>query len=251
MPARDAVFAQRAAGEGGAGEPSASGRNLLLTLGVDLVAPLAIFYALRAGGAGNVPALILAAVVPGLHEAIHFIRTREHDSLAIFLMGMTVIGIAATLGTGSPRLLLAKDGLLTLVSGVWFLASIRGSRPLGYRFTRPLLEGRGTFGTASWESLWQADPRFRRIWNVATAVWGIGLIVDAGIRVGMAYALPVAVVPALNTAQWVVMFLVIQLITNIYYTRAGLWRMLGAPFATRGSTAHPPNPDSMSDQSKP
>ena len=67
----------------------------------------------------------------------------------------------------------------------------------------------------------------------------------------MAYALPVAVVPGLNTAQWVVMFLVIQLITNIYYTRAGLWRMLGAPFATRGSTAHPPNPDSMSDQSKP
>lgn len=42
----------------------------------------------------------------------------------------------------------------------------------------------------------------------------------------MAYTLPVDRVPALGGALWPVTFLVLQVITNVYFFRAGLWDML-------------------------
>jgi hypothetical protein len=42
----------------------------------------------------------------------------------------------------------------------------------------------------------------------------------------MAYALPVNVVPALGGALWPVTFVVLQIITNVYFMRLGFWRIL-------------------------
>lgn len=38
----------------------------------------------------------------------------------------------------------------------------------------------------------------------------------------MALALPVGLVPALGGALWPVTFLVLQVVTNVYFTRSGL-----------------------------
>jgi hypothetical protein len=40
----------------------------------------------------------------------------------------------------------------------------------------------------------------------------------------------VTVVPALGSALWPVTFVLIQIVTNVYYHRAGLYRLLGAPW---------------------
>jgi hypothetical protein len=42
----------------------------------------------------------------------------------------------------------------------------------------------------------------------------------------MAVALPVGVVPALGGALWPVTFVLLQVVTNIYFARAGFWRIL-------------------------
>jgi hypothetical protein len=49
-----------------------------------------------------------------------------------------------------PRFLLAKDGLLTAVWGLWFLATIRFRRPTAFVMARPFMEGRHAFS---------ADPK--------------------------------------------------------------------------------------------
>jgi len=36
-----------------------------------------------------------------------------------------------------------------------------------------------------WDALWQAEPRFRRIWRVSSVMWGAGVLADAAIRVVM------------------------------------------------------------------
>jgi hypothetical protein len=41
----------------------------------------------------------------------------------------------------------------------------------------------------SWDSLWQADAQFRRIWRISTVIWAAALLIDAVIRVVMAYSL--------------------------------------------------------------
>jgi hypothetical protein len=90
------------------------------------------------------------------------------------------------------------------------------------------MEGRKMFSAGSWEDLWDTDPSFRHIWRVASVMWGVGLMVDAVLRVVMSYTLPIPVVPGLGGALWPVTFVVLQVVSNVYYHRAGLYRILGA-----------------------
>jgi hypothetical protein len=78
----------------------------------------------------------------------------------------------------------------------------------------------------SWDELWELLPRFRRMWQVTTVIWGAAFLLDAAVRVVMAYGLPVDDVPALAGALWLVTFLLLQIITNVYLSRSGLWPIL-------------------------
>ena len=55
---------------------------------------------------------------------------------------------------------------------------------------------------------------------------GTAILADAVVRVLMATTLPVGVVPALGGALWPVTFVLLQLVTNVYFARAGFWRIL-------------------------
>jgi hypothetical protein len=133
--------------------------------------------------------------------------TRRIEGLAIAVISLLLLGSALSLITGSPRFLLAKDAALTTVWGAWFFLSLRARRPLTFRFTRPLLEGRKaldsvtrtwrTPAAGTWDRLWERNPDFRRMWHVTTVIWGTALILDAAVRVTMAYTLPLDVVPGL------------------------------------------------------
>ena len=222
---------------------TADGRVDALTLMFDLIIPIGSFYGLRAAGVGTYPALLAGAVLPGLTAVVRLIRHRRPDRLGMLVMAMMLLGAGVSLVTGSPQFLLAKEGWITGLWGAWFLASLPGSRPLAFRFSRQLLEGRTGFRppagpsqklpAASWDDLWETIPGFRRIWRISTLIWGCALLADAAIRVAMAYTMPIDLVPALGGALWPVTFIALQVITNIYYYRAGLWRMLRQPAAAR------------------
>ncbi|KUN74997.1 VC0807 family protein [Streptomyces griseoruber] len=202
-----------------------SGPPLLLTVLVDLGIPIGLYYGLTAAGVNDVLALTAGAVVPGVATLVRFARTRRVDVLGAFVTTMLVLSVVVSLVGGSARLLLVRDGWLTAVAGLGFLVSLRGRRPLAFGFSRRLLERR-TAGGRDWDELWEEVPRFRRIWRVTTVIWGVGLLVDSGIRTLMAYTLPVHVVPALNGAQYGVFTLLMLVIVNIYHARAGLWPIL-------------------------
>jgi hypothetical protein len=42
----------------------------------------------------------------------------------------------------------------------------------------------------------------------------------------MAATLPIGVIPALGGALWPVTFIVLQVVTNVYFARSGFWRIL-------------------------
>ncbi|MFF4591377.1 VC0807 family protein [Streptomyces sp. NPDC001388] len=202
-----------------------SGPPLLLTVLVDLGVPIGLYYGLTAAGVSDVLALTAGAVVPGAATLVRFARTRRVDVLGVFVTTMLVLSIVVSLAGGSARLLLVRDGWLTAVAGLGFLVSLRGRRPLAFGFSRRLLERRAS-GGRDWDELWDEEPDFRRIWRVTTVIWGVGLLVDSGIRTLMAYTLPVHVVPALNGAQYGVFTLLMLVIVNVYHARAGLWPIL-------------------------
>ena len=204
---------------------TASKPSVLLTVLVDFGVPIGLYYGLTAAGVDDVLALTAGAAVPAAATLVRFVRTRRVDVLGVFVTVMLVLSIVVSLTSGSARLLLVRDGWLTGVAGLGFLVSLRGRRPLAFGFSRRLLERRSR-GGRDWDELWDVEPRFRRIWRVTTVIWGIGLIVDAGVRTLMAYTLPVHVVPALNGVQYGVFTLLMLVIVNIYHARAGLWALL-------------------------
>jgi len=206
----------------------------------DLAAPIALYYGLRAAGVGIVIALVAGAAAPAMNGLFHAVRHRHLDALAVTVLTLLLLSTAVSAIAGSVRFLLAKDAVLTTVWGAWFLLSLRARRPLTYRFTRPLLEGHRIFDPTtrtsampverSWDDLWTLVPRFRRLWQVTTVVWGAALLIDAVARVAIAYTLPIDVVPAFTGGLWLVTLLLLQVVTNVYLTRSGLWRILrGSP----------------------
>ena len=194
----------------------------------DIGAPIGMYYLLRGLGMSTFLALLLAALLPGITSIYQVIRSGKLDGIGLFMVSVTVMSALASLVSGSPRFLLAKDGLVTAFAGAWLLGTARGRRPVVFSFARALLEGRVGPGRESWDLLWARLPGFRRIWRVAGVIWGAATIADAALRFVMAYTMPVDQVPALNGAQWGVLFVLLQVVTNIYYHRAGLYNPASA-----------------------
>jgi hypothetical protein len=189
--------------------------SLPIAVLLDVVAPVASYYGLRAAGVSVYLALVAGAIGPGISTTVGLIRGRAADGLAVFVVTTMLLGLGVSLVTGSPRFVLAKEGWVTAVGAVWFLASARTRRPLAFRFARSLLEGRPAFTGESWDSIWQRNPGFRRLWRVSSVIWGAGLLADAGIRVVIAYTLPIDLVPAIAAALYPVTFLVLQVLDQI------------------------------------
>ena len=194
----------------------------------DIGAPIAVYYLLHGAGVSSLVALAAGAVPPALGALWQLAARHRVDMVAVLVLATLAGSLVISLIVHSPRFLLAKDGLITGIWGAWFLATLAARRPAAFLFARPLLEGRRVFAVTSWDALWDAEPRFRRIWRVATVWWAAGLLADAAIRMVVAFTLPVDVVPALGGALYPVTFIVLQLITNVYYQLAGLNRLLGA-----------------------
>jgi hypothetical protein len=216
--------------------PAHRARRPALGLLIDLIAPIVLYYGLRSAGASIYLALIVGAVAPALSATINAFKHRRVDGLAVAVLAMLVVSTCVSLIGGSPRFLVAKDSLLTAAWGAWFIVSLHAQRPLTFRFTRPLLEGRKVFDpatrkraaptTQSWDELWEQEPRFRRAWRVTTLIWGAAMGLDAALRVIMASTLPADLVPGLAGALWPVTFIALQVITNVYFVRCGLWLIL-------------------------
>jgi hypothetical protein len=194
----------------------------VLRFAIGFAVPAALYYVLRAFDVSVFLALLASTLASALPGVVALLRDRRIDGISAYTTSMLVGSVLVSLVAGSPRFLLAREAVLTGVTGIWFLAGLRwGRRPLVYLFTKPLLEGRMHW-PGSWDTMWDRLPRFRRMWRVSSVLWGLGLLADAVARVVMAYSLPVDVVPAMGTALYVVTSVVLIVVTNVYYVLAGI-----------------------------
>ncbi len=190
--------------------------RLAVRVAVAFGAPTAAYYLLRAAGVGVYLSLVASAVVSAVPGLVTLARERRVDGLSTYFTAMVLGALVISLLPGGMRFLLAKEAVLTGVTGIWFLASTTRGRPLAYLLSRPILEGRFRW-PADWDGLWAASPRFRRMWRVSSVMYGVGTLLDAVLRVVFAYTLPPDAVPALGTALVVVTTVVLMVVTNTYY----------------------------------
>jgi hypothetical protein len=232
------------------GKNTKAARNhALRALVLDMVAPVAIFYGVRGLGGSIWLALIAGGAIPAAGVLFGLVTRRGVDAMGFLVLAALAVSAAFSLVTGSPRALLARDGLLTGAWAAYMYLSLLARRPATFVISRPLLEGRRVFdqparrwvrpADRTWDDLWADVPQFRHIWTVCTLIWGTAILADAVIRITMAYTLPVNLVPALGGALWPVTFVVLQVITNVYFFRSGFWQILrdGTSVGSGGSAA--------------
>ncbi|MGI8415331.1 MAG: VC0807 family protein [Nakamurella sp.] len=189
---------------------------------LDFAVPFALYYLLHWLGVGDVAALSAGAAVSVLSTLISVLRTRKVDLLSLITLLAMVLGLVVALISGNARQLLVRSAWISAPIGFWTLASLRSERPLSYVFTRALLRPKA----ALMEQLWASEALFRLAWRNVTILCGTASVLDAALQVGMAYTLPIASVPALDTALNVATAVLLQVPTHLLIRRSGSWNAL-------------------------
>jgi hypothetical protein len=180
--------------------------------------PLAAYYALRLLGYGSYPALLAGAATAGLRLLYLALRKRKFDGFAAFLMTLFGVGVLLTFVTGDERFLVAKDSLNTGLAGLIFLGSCLARRPLTFTVVKRLA-GRDQDRLASLTAKWGDSPPFRRAIYVTSIGWGVGLLIDAAIRVPLVYLLPIDVAVGVSKLMHIATFGVLIIWTAWYGRR--------------------------------
>jgi hypothetical protein len=199
-------------------------RPLLL----ELVLPLIAFYGLRLAGASQFTALLAGVLVTAAAAVLHVIRERRIGGIQVFVLGTMLVTVGMSFISGSPRVLLFRNGWGTAALGIWCLVTLKARRPFLYE------AGRLTFPpekAEQWAQSWDTHQVFRDLLRTCTAVWGVAFLVDAVVRVVLAATLPIDAVPVLDDVLLVVTLLALVIFQRTYarsrLQRNGL-RMNGA-----------------------
>lgn len=187
-----------------------STRALLVPLSVNVLLPLALYYALRAQGTAQWQALLLSGVIPAAHALGSAVVRRRVEFFDFLVVVLLAISAATSLISGDPRVLLLKDAGLPAVLGLWILGTLGVSRPFAFTFGGAL---RDRAGAEAAELAWRDRPEFREALRGLTVVWGCGQLLDAALSTVAALTLPVDVVPVIGRFQSVALLGLVAVIT--------------------------------------
>lgn len=190
------------------------------TLLWDIGLALGAYYGARALGFSPYVALLTGTIVAGLRVCYVAFRGRRLDGFAAFLLAVFGVGLALSFITGDARFLLLKDSIGTAVAGLIFLGTCLVGRPLIFYAAKRTTGVNDPEREARWETRWQEEPALRRTFLVLSVGWGVGLLIEAVLRVPLIYLLSIDVVPALSTALQIAAFAVLTLWTVWYVKRA-------------------------------
>lgn len=184
----------------------------------EVAAPTLAYYALHALGVSDWGALLGGALVSGGLLVAEAVKARRLEIFSLFMLAVFTIGLATSLLSGDPRFLVAKESLATGIIGLAFLVSAVIGRPLIYYAARRMA---GTEEKrAAFEAKYRANPVIPQTMRSLSYVWGVGLLIEAVVRVVLAYRLPISTMVWLSTALMIVSIGVLVLVTGVLGRRA-------------------------------
>lgn len=158
-------------------------RHIAMIVVFDLGGPLLVYALLSSAGMSAVSALVISGILPALGIIIGALVDRRPDVIGVMVLGGIAVGTVLGLTSHSARLFLLEGSVPSVVFALACLFSVRLRQPLIYRLALELLgpdtkKGRDVAGA------WRHSG-FRRAFRVITVAWGIGYLVEAGLRVAI------------------------------------------------------------------
>jgi hypothetical protein len=141
----------------------------------------------------SLTALTASAVLPVLGVTWSFARTRRPDIIGLVSLVFICAGVVTGLLSGDTSFILIRDSFMTAAFGLVCLASLMTlPRPLIFYFGRQFSSAGEPARAAAFESMWQY-PRFRTLNRRMTIVWGVSYLLEATVRVGLTFVLPIPI----------------------------------------------------------
>ncbi|RSS44669.1 VC0807 family protein [Streptomyces sp. WAC08241] len=170
-----------------------------LTIGLNVVAPILTYDTLTEDhGWSEFGALLVSGVWPVLDSAVMVAWRRKVDEFAVVsLVFLVITAVVSLVGAHTARALLIKDSGVTGLFGLLCLATLLAPRPLMFYFGRKFATDGTPESAAWWNGLWQFDG-FRSTMRTITLVWGVGYLVEALVRIVLAYALSTSAMVVLS-----------------------------------------------------
>jgi intracellular septation protein A len=166
-------------------------------LALDVVLPLIAVQLSLHARLSAVIALSLAALFPLADTILGFVQSRTVSIIGAVSLIAIVTGIGLAFATGNALFAILKDSAFSLVFSLLFLASLAAKRPLVFRLNQQMLGPAG----AALDEAWTQRPGVRKTFRLMTLVWGVGLLLEALLRVVASFTLPVATAAA--TSPWI------------------------------------------------
>ena len=164
--------------------------------------PLGSYYLMRdALGLSLWLSLALSSVVPVLRSVFAAVVQRRLNLLAMLMLAVNIAGIGISFWTGDPRMMIAKDSVVSSVIALVILGSVALRRPLMTEGLKVFVTRGSADRTAAWDRLAAASPRFRRLELAFSAIWGTALLGDCVARLIGAFTLPVTTMVWLGTVM--------------------------------------------------
>ena len=154
----------------------------------------------------------------------------------------------------STRLVLMEASVPTAIFGVACLGSLWTRRPLMYGFSLEFI-GPDTAKGREMVSLWHYEG-FRHIFRIITAVWGVGFLLEAALRVAIVYNTSTGTALSLSKVMpyiWVGIFVAWTVAYGRYQGKKGQRMMAAAATAaeepgTSDAGPQPPGITKTADQ---
>lgn len=210
---------------------------------IDIAAPLIAYSLLRSAGMSTVTALVLSGVFPALGVTIGVIQHRRLDVVGALVLAGILAGTVLGLISHSARLVLMEGSVPTAIFGVACLGSLWTRRPLMYSFSVEFI-GPDTAKGREMISLWQYEG-FRHIFRIITAVWGIGFLLEAALRIAIVYNTSTGTALSLSKVTpyiWVGIFVAWTVSYGRYQQKKGQRIMAAAAVEGPGTSDAGPQP---------
>ena len=182
----------------------------------DVGLPLVGYYGLHALGASDWVALLVATLAAGVRLVWVAVRARQVTWFAAVMLGVFGLGLALAFVGGDPRFLLVKDSFGTALVGLVFLASLVAGKPL----TLSAFQTWQPRGAQEMEEFYRTLPPIRSMFRRSAVVWGVGLLLEATLRIPLIYLLPIDVMVGLSTGMMVASIVGLS-VWNAWYGQRG------------------------------
>jgi hypothetical protein len=172
----------------------ASFRALVPNLLIDIGGTTALYYVLLPHFAKSSPLpLIASSLVPVANVIINGLRTRKLDVVAVIVLLGLLGSIPGLFFGGAQQWLLVRESFFTGLCGLVLFVSPMFRNPIGYYVVTHFMNAHQPRETGLLERLWESAA-FRKTIHFITYFWGLLLLTEFGLRVFMAFALPVVFV---------------------------------------------------------